>query len=152
MKTISVEFSVLNNMIGGDNELEVVIQNDDNTTNNSLNTYFNLHQFITGEIDLTIYLDQQPGQISWELLNSNAGVLYYGSGYGMALGVESVSFNLPSESCYTFNIYDSNGSSTSLSYLLSTGGNTISGSDFGSSESINFYVGGNLWLYKPNCN
>jgi len=140
-ETISVEFSVLNNIGGGNNELEVVIQNDDNATNNSLSTYFNLHQFITGEIDLTIYLDQQPGQISWELLNSNAEVLYYGSGYGIALGVESVSFNLPSESCYTFNIYDSNGSSTSLSYLLSTGGNTISGSDFGSSESINFYVG-----------
>jgi len=140
-ETIFVEFSLLNNLDVGSHALEVVIQGDDNQVNNSLSIDFNIHQFITGDINLTLYLDQQPGQISWELLNNNEEVLYNGSGYGIALGVESVSFNLPSESCYTFNIYDSNGSSTSLSYSLSADGTTISGSGFGSSESINFYVG-----------
>jgi len=140
-QTISVAFSSLNNIGDSSHELEVIIQNDDNATNNSSSIDFNLHQFITGDINLTLYLDQQPGQISWELLNNNEEVLYNGSGYGIALGVESESFNLPSESCYTFNIYDSNGSSTSLSYSLSADGTTISGSGFGSSESINFYVG-----------
>ena len=140
-ETISVEFSLLNNIGVGSHEIEVVIQSDDNESNNSLSIDFNLHQFITGDINLTLYLDQQPGQISWELLNNNEEVLYNGSGYGIALGVESESFNLPTESCYTFNIYDSNGSSTSLSYSLSSDATTISGSGFGSSESINFYVG-----------
>ena len=66
----------LNNLGFGSHEIEVVVQNDDNATNNSLSIDFNLHQFITGDINLSLYFDQQPGQISWELLNNNEEVLY----------------------------------------------------------------------------
>ena len=90
--------------------------------------------------DFTLYLDQQPGQISWELIDAYENILYEGSGYGVALGEEYESFNLPSNACYTFNIYDSNGEGT-VSYSLSNGANTISGNDIGSSESVNFYIG-----------
>jgi len=139
-QSASIEFSLLTNSILYSNNIEVIIQEDDNTANNNLTTQFNLHQFINGSIDFTLYLDQQPGQISWELIDAYGNILYEGSGYGVALGEEYESFNLPTNACYTFNIYDSNGEGT-VSYSLSNGANTISGNDIGSSESVNFYIG-----------
>ena len=139
-QSASIEFSLLTNSSLYSNNIEVIIQEDDNTANNNLTSQFNLYQFINGAIDFTLYLDQQPGQISWELLDAYENVLYEGSGYGMALGEEYESFDLPSEACYTFNIFDSNGEG-SVAYSLSNGANTINGNDIGSSESVNFYIG-----------
>ena len=139
-QSVSIEFSLVTNSSLYSNNIEVIIQEDDNTANNNLTTQFNLYQFINGSIDFTLYLDQQPGQISWELIDAYENILYEGSGYGVALGEEYESFNLPSNACYTFNIYDSNGEGT-VSYSLSNGANTISGNDIGSSESVNFYIG-----------
>ena len=139
-QSVSIEFSLVTNSSLYSNNIEVIIQEDDNTANNNLTTQFNLYQFINGSIDFTLYLDQQPGQISWELIDAYDNILYEGSGYGVALGEEYESFNLPSNACYTFNIYDSNGEGA-VSYSLSNGANTISGNDIGSSESVNFYIG-----------
>ena len=139
-QSVSIEFSLVTNSSLYSNNIEVIIQEDDNTANNNLTTQFNLYQFINGSIDFTLYLDQQPGQISWELIDAYENILYEGSGYGVALGEEYESFNLPSNACYTFNIYDSNGEGA-VSYSLSNGANTISGNDIGSSESVNFYIG-----------
>lgn len=139
-QSASIEFSLLTNSSLYSNNIEVIIQEDDNTANNNLTSQFNLYQFIDGTIDFTLYLDQQPGQISWELIDAYENVLYEGSGYGMALGEEYESFDLPSEACYTFNIFDSNGEG-SVAYSLSNGANTINGNDIGSSESVNFYIG-----------
>ena len=139
-QSVSIEFSLVTNSSLYSNNIEVIIQEDDNTANNNLTTQFNLYQFINGSIDFTLYLDQQPGQISWELIDAYDNILYEGSGYGVALGEEYESFNLPPNACYTFNIYDSNGEGA-VSYSLSNGANTISGNDIGSSESVNFYIG-----------
>ncbi len=139
-QSVSIEFSLVTNSSLYSNNIEVIIQEDDNTANNNLTSQFNLYQFINGSIDFTLYLDQQPGQISWELIDAYDNILYEGSGYGVALGEEYESFYLPSDACYTFSIFDSNGEGA-VSYSLSNGANTISGNDIGSSESVNFYIG-----------
>ena len=69
-QSVSIEFSLVTNSSLYSNNIEVIIQEDDNTANNNLTTQFNLYQFINGSIDFTLYLDQQPGQISWELTAS----------------------------------------------------------------------------------
>ena len=139
-QSVNIEFALLSNSNLYSNNLEVIISEDDNISNNNLTSQFNLYQFIDSTIDFTLYLDQQPGHISWEIVDSYENLLFEGSGYGMALGVEQESIYLPSNECYSFTIFDSNGEGT-VSYSLNDGTNVINGNNIGSSQSVNFYIG-----------
>ena len=64
---------------------------------------------ISSPIMLVLKLDDFPEQTSWELLNSDDVVLYSGGDYTDPNVFLTETFNLESNDCYSFKIYDENG-------------------------------------------
>ncbi len=86
---------------------------DEVPENDSLIRDFNA--FISsGEILLTILTDNYPQETTWELYDEGGDLLYAGGPYDLSQTVYEHSLCLPSNSCFTFIIYDSFGDGISF--------------------------------------
>lgn len=102
--------------------------------------------FETQEVFLTLLLDNWPQETTWEFVNSAGTVLYSGGPYpGQPAVTIEESFNLSSDDCYTFTIFDSANDGICCgfgegNYSLETSDGTIivEGGDFGSQEATTF--------------
>ncbi len=56
---------------------------------------------------LTLVTDDKPGETRWEILDRNKQPVYSGGPYPFAQFPQNLNFCLLSDSCYTFNVYDS---------------------------------------------
>ena len=99
------------------------------------------------EADLTIILDNYPGETTWTLKNGSGTTLYIGGPYSGAGSTVSETFCLV-DGCYDFQINDSYGDGICCgygqgSYDVSINGQSVaSGGAFTSTEVTNFCVGG----------
>ena len=97
---------------------------------------------VTGSLD--IQFDGYGSETSWEILDSNGGVVASGSGYQDGQASASETFVLCAGRTFIFTIKDSYGDGLSFpnngTYTLTIGGivKANGGGDFGSSESTNF--------------
>lgn len=101
-----------------------------------------------GNVNLSLTLDNYPGETSWTLADEGGTTIDQGSGYGTKGQTITKNWNL-AEGKYTFTIYDSYGDGICCSYgngsyNLTDGCSTTlkSGGDFGSSEATTFCVPG----------
>jgi hypothetical protein len=125
------------------NELVITLPNDDDVTNNEDNSEFNLADvFVTNQVDLTIQLDQYPGETTWEITNSAGGVVFSGGPYGQANQLVQVSLSLSNDDCYSFAIFDAFGDGICCGYgngfytlETSDGTEIIGGGAFGSLDT-----------------
>lgn len=98
------------------------------------------------EVDLTIVLDNYPGETTWTLTDGSGATVASGGPYATAGATVNETFCLPDD-CYEFTINDSYGDGIccaygSGSYALTSGGSTLaSGGDFGSSETSQIDIG-----------
>jgi hypothetical protein len=105
------------------------------------------------EADLTIVLDNYPGETTWTLKNASGTTLYSGGPYSGAGSTVSETFCLV-DGCYDFQINDSYGDGICCGYgqgsydITVNGQSEASGGAFGSSELTNFCVGGGA---GPTC-
>lgn len=99
------------------------------------------------EINLTINLDNYPGETTWQITNSGGSTVASGGSYSGAGSTVSESICLP-DGCYDFTIFDSYGDGICCgygngSYSLTDGSTVLaSGGSFASSETTNFCIGG----------
>ncbi len=99
------------------------------------------------EANLTIILDNYPGETTWTLKNASGTTLYSGGPYSSAGSTVSETFCL-ADGCYDFQINDSYGDGICCgygqgSYDISINGQSVaSGGQFASTELTNFCVGG----------
>jgi hypothetical protein len=103
------------------------------------------------DLELTIVLDNYPGETTWQVADGNGGVWASGGSYnGFTPGTTVVESICLPDGCYTFTIYDSYGDGICCAYgngsyqLVNTGDGTVlaSGGQFGSQESTPFCVTG----------
>ena len=98
------------------------------------------------EINLTIVLDNYPGETTWNLTNAGGTVVASGGNYSGNGSTVSEDLCLV-DGCYTFTILDSYGDGICCSYgngsySLTDGGTVLaSGGSFGSSEATDFCLG-----------
>ncbi|MCB0855821.1 MAG: T9SS type A sorting domain-containing protein, partial [Bacteroidetes bacterium] len=105
------------------------------------------------EVDLTIVLDNYPGETTWTLKNGSGATVASGGPYSVANSTVNETFCL-ADDCYEFTINDSYGDGICCgygngSYTLTSGGSTLaSGGAFGSSETSPIDIGNSC---SPPC-
>lgn len=100
---------------------------------------------VTSPVSLALKLDDNPGEITWELYNSEDEVLYSGGPYTTAGQFIVEQFTLDQTACYRFKIYDEGGDGLtgSGSFKLAYEGSNIfaEGKDFGFQDEVQFGIG-----------
>ena len=127
---------------------------DQNTANNSSNIDFellNTVNYTSNTVNFSLQQDYYGKEITWELKNTAGVVLYKGGPFTNTTRTEPLpaliteTFNLSSNDCYTFSIYDSGGDGICCDYgagfysLQTPSGDIIvSGGNFTGSETTKF--------------
>jgi hypothetical protein len=99
------------------------------------------------EVDLTIVLDNYPGETTWSLTDGSGATVASGGPYSTAGATVTETFCL-ADDCYEFTINDSYGDGICCaygngSYALTAGSTTLaSGGAFGASETSQIDIGG----------
>lgn len=113
--------------------------------NNSRNLILADATPVTSPLSLALKLDENPGETTWSLLNSDGIALYSGGPYTQANQFIVQSFVLSEIDCYTFVIYDSGGDGLTGQgmYKLAFQGSTIfaEGKSFGFEDQVQFSIG-----------
>lgn len=140
---------------------------DQNTANNSSNLDFeilNSTTYSSNIVNFTLQQDYYGEETTWELKNTAGVVLYKGGPYtnnttetGPLPSPITATFNMPSNECYTFTIFDSAGDGICCDYgagsysLQTPAGVTIaSGGAFNDSEITKFKINSTLATTEVN--
>lgn len=158
LDTWGIETVNLGNVtVSGATTLDIVITDADNDmSNNSIQKQVNLATLTSGTVDVEIYLDNYPGETTWELRNGTGTVIgsggpYQGNGASAggpdALTVQTHQVTLPdANDCYSFYMADTYGDGleygTNVAGLfgarITKNGNVILDFTDGGSGSFNF--------------
>ena len=108
-ESATLDFGLVNAV--DDTDLEFVIDNeDDNTENNDLQAFVDV-----GAVEATtwwyvnVYTDCWPDQTTWSVMDEYGGEVISGGPYEQALSEYNHSFGLPATGCYTFVFRDEAG-------------------------------------------
>jgi hypothetical protein len=128
-------------VFNGTNTVTVTAADDENNSNNVQTATFEDAQEYSGDLTLTITTDGWGSEVTWDVRDYTGALVANGGPYGNnSTYTETIS--LPTESCYTFNMYDSYGDG-----LLSGGVSLVddqgtviwqSNGDYGSGASKTF--------------
>lgn len=135
------------------NNLNVSLPSDDNTTNNTgAITFVKAPETTTSNLTIKITLDQYGSETSWTLKNSSGATVasspsYNDSAASGAYPQPDININVPND-CYSFTILDSYGDGIVGAYgigsysVLSNGVviSGVEGGEFGSSDARSFSV------------
>ncbi len=118
---------------------------DEFPKNDTLAQDFEIAMSVEETVNLMIRMDDNPEEISWELKDSNDEVVYSGDSYTDPGENINETFELSTDECYSFAIFDAGGDGleTPGFFILFHGGSSIifEGSDFGSMASTEFTTG-----------
>jgi hypothetical protein len=145
-----IDFTVLD-----ENEISAYVVNpngvaDDFPGNDTISQAFDAAVLTPQDVNLMIKLDDNPEEITWEVLNSTGEVIFSGGPYTTAGAFiqETMTFDVPD--CHQFNIYDAGGDGLQIPgfFALFFSGNNeiIAGTNFGSKVSAQFTVSDPLGL------
>ena len=145
-----IDFTVLD-----ENMVSAYVVNPNGTTddfpmNDTISQAFDAAVLTPQEVKLMIKLDDNPEEITWEVLNSSGDIVFSGGPYTTAGAFiqETMTFDVPD--CHQFNIYDTGGDGLQIPgfFALFYGGNNeiIAGTNFGSKISAQFTVSDPLGL------
>lgn len=148
-ETTEVDLGEVGFAVEAQNTMEVRVvgvngTNDQGATNNYASTTFVGTGDIAGKaLKLTIKTDENPGETTWRLTNLETGaVVLEGGPYDQGNHKYEEVVELTEDGCYDFTIYDAGGDGITGNgyYILKAAGQTLfAGSDFGNSESNEFY-------------
>ncbi len=133
--------------VEGDNQIIIQSENPDGNpdecTSNDIYTANVPAAMITpNTVKLILRTDANPGETTWQIINSAGDILYSGGPYTTSGQMVQETFDLPVEDCYTFNIFDSGGNGLLAPgfFMLYYGTNNtiIQGIGFGSELSVDF--------------
>ncbi|MCF8368239.1 MAG: T9SS type A sorting domain-containing protein [Bacteroidales bacterium] len=121
-------------------------QPDQYPANNTVVSNMIVAESVTSPVSLALKLDDNPEEVSWEVVDSQNNVLYSGGSYTQQGQYLIESFELNNSDCYSFNIYDEGGDGlTGLGFykLVFGSSNTVfaDGTTFGFSDMVQFNIG-----------
>jgi hypothetical protein len=117
---------------------------DEYTANDTMVEYVDRAEITPVTVKLMIRTDDNPDEITWEILNSSGEVIYSGGPYANPTTIYNETFQLGDLECYKFMIYDEGGDGLLIPgfYALYHGSNNYikSGTEFGAVDSAYFEV------------
>lgn len=120
-------------------------EEDDFPSNNAKSIEMEPAMDVSSPVSLALKLDDNPDEITWEVLDSEGTVLYSGGPYSNAGQFIVEQFPIDESGCYAFRIYDAGGDGLTGtgSYKLAHEGSSIfaEGKDFGFEDEIQFGIG-----------
>ena len=118
---------------------------DEFPKNDTLVQDFEMAMSVEQTVNLMVRMDDNPEDISWEVINSYDEIIYSGDSYTVPGENINETFELDAFECYSFAIYDAagDGLETPGFFILFFGSSSIiiEGSDFGSMRSTEFTTG-----------
>jgi hypothetical protein len=145
-----VDLPAIDVSVAENNTIDVTLENpngqaDQFPQNNSKTLAFDEAIHVTSPVILALKLDDNPGETTWELKDSQGTVLYSGGPYTTAGQYVIEYFELGENGCYSFSISDAGGDGLTGagSYKLAYDGSTIfaQGYDFGYMSGDEFKIG-----------
>jgi len=142
-----VDLPAIDVSVAENNTIEVTLENpngqaDQFPQNNSKTGSFDMAADVSADVALALKLDDNPGETTWEVKNSEGTILYSGGPYTNAGQFVVEYFNFDQTDCYSFTIYDEGGDGLTGSgiYKLAYNGSEIfaQGKDFGYMSSVEF--------------
>ncbi len=126
------------------NTVEIVLESDDDNSNNTATATFNKTFDFTNDINMILNTDGQGAQCTWEIVDVNGNVVESGGPYGNNENYQ-LSFNLDGN-CYQFNLYDSGNNGGGSVVLFDANSQVIynTSGDYGSGASVYFSTEGFL--------
>ena len=137
-----IDFTVLD-----ENEIVAYIVNPNGTTdefpqNDTIIKVIAAAEVTPDEVKLMLKLDDNPEEITWEVVNSTGEVIFSGGPYTDPGAFIQETMVFEEQDCHIFNIYDTGGDGLQIPgfFALFYGGNTeiLAGTNFGSKASAQF--------------
>lgn len=139
-----IDFTVLD-----ENELVITLENpnssvDEYPANNVKSYLFDAAVNTPNEVFLMIKMDDNPGDITWEVTNSAGEVVFEGGPYSDPGVIVNESMLYDVSDCYLFTIYDSQGDGLQapgfFALYYGSGTQIVTGTAFGSEKKGQFYA------------
>ncbi|MBE0662957.1 MAG: T9SS type A sorting domain-containing protein [Bacteroidales bacterium] len=159
LETEQVELPALAYVVLPENELEIILENVNGTTdgfeNNNIATYsFDRSIATPNEVKLRLRLDNSPQDITWDVKDMSGEVVFSGGSYTVPGEIHEIALPFDNLGCYEFTINDAagNGLQPPGFFLLYYGTNTqiLLGTTFGSMAKAQFDVGNTLSINEPD--
>lgn len=120
-------------------------QEDEFPSNNTKDVDMEQAPNVASPVSLALKLDDNPGEVTWEVVDSEGLVVYSGGPYSNPGQFIVQQFTLEQADCYAFKIYDEGGDGLTGtgSYKLAHEGSTIfaEGKDYGFEDQVQFQIG-----------
>lgn len=154
-----VELPLLAYVVLPENELEIILENVNGTTddfeNNNIATFtFNRSIATPSEVKLKLRLDSSPQDITWYIKDMSGEIVFSGGPYTTPGEILDIVMPFANLGCHVFTIYDAagNGLQPPGFFLLYYGTNTqiLLGTTFGSMAKAQFDVGNTLSINEPD--
>ena len=148
-----IDFTVL-----GENELVITLENPNNSVDeypaNNVKSYlFDAAVNTPNEVFLMIKMDDNPGDITWEVTNSAGEVVFEGGPYSDPGVIVNESMVYDVSDCYLFTIYDSQGDGLQapgfFALYYGSGTQIVTGTAFGSEKKGQFYADATVSVADP---
>ncbi len=131
-----------------ENELKVYFSNtngigDEYPANDTIRFTFDRAKEVIDNVNLTLKLDNNPEEITWDIKNSAGETVFEGGPYTVPGGFVNETIVFEEAGCYQFTIYDAAGNGLTIPgffNLFKGSEQIIGGSSFGSSASQQFSV------------
>lgn len=135
-------------VIEATNTVNISIPSDDNNANNTAtNTFAEITQENTSNLNLRMSLDADGDEVTWEIINTNGDTVQTGGPYAADEEVD-LDFSIPDIDCYKFILTDSGGNGMYFVRLKDSNGDSIIASgttqSFGASLEGSFRLNGVL--------
>lgn len=146
--------------ITDENELVIRVSNpnghdDENNLNDELSHLFDISPQVTQTVKMKLRTDLAPQETTWELTNFAGEVLYSGGPYTQPETFYEETFQLATNDCYAFTLYDSGnnglccGNGTGLCRLMDDGNTNFAIiNQFGSRITTEFAIDYNVGIEK----
>ena len=147
LESTDIELPQIDFTILDENEVKAYVVNPNGTTdefpqNDTITKAIAAAEVIPDEVELMIKLDDNPEEITWEVVNSIGEVLFSGGPYSTAGGFIQETMVFEDQDCHIFNIYDTGGDGLQIPgfFALFYDGNIeiLTGTNFGSKASAQF--------------
>jgi len=122
------------------NTLEVILDTDEDVSNNTQNVSFDEASSSNGTLTLEVNTDNWGTEVRWNIQDVDGNTLFNGGPYGNN-NTYTEELDLPVDGCYTFNLIDTYGDGGGAVSLIDLDGFVIyeTNGNYGSGETTNFY-------------
>lgn len=159
LESEQVELPLLAYVVLPENELEIILENVNGTTdgfeNNNIATFtFDRSIATPSEVKLKLRLDSSPQDITWNIKDMSGEIVFSGGPYTNPGEILDIVMPFANLGCHVFTIFDAagNGLQPPGFFLLYYGTNTqiLLGTTFGSMAKAQFDVGNTLSINEPD--